>query len=126
MAIMGTVVAGRTAILRLTVLGPGDPPRRIKVDAVVDTGFTAALTLPPWVISELRLPLRGSRDAFVADGRVTSMDLHRAGVVWEERVRVVPVLAAPGDPLIGMSLLRGHELRVEVTNGGAVEIRRLP
>lgn len=126
MAIRGTVVAGRAAVVRLAVLGSGDPPRRVEVDAVVDTGFTAALTLPPWAVAELGLPLRGSRDAFVADGRVTPMDLHRAGVVWEGRVRVVPVLAAPGDPLIGMALLRGHELRVEVTNGGAVEVRRLP
>lgn len=54
------------------------------------------------------------------------MDLHRAGVVWGERVRVVPVLATPGQPLVGMRLLRGHELRVEITDGGAVEVRRLP
>lgn len=92
----------------------------------MDTGFDAALTLPSWAVTELGLPLRGSRDAVVADGRVASMDLHRAGVMWEGRVRVVPVLAAEGTPLVGMSLLRGHELRIEVINGGAVEVRKLP
>lgn len=124
--VVGAVSAGREAVVPLTLLGPGDPPRRVDVGAVVDTGFDGALTLPPPIVAELGLPLRGSRPAFVADGRRTFMDLHRAGVIWGERVRVVPVLAAPGKPLVGMRLLRGHELRVEVTDGGAVEVRRLP
>ena len=125
MTVWGTVVDGRVAVLKLTVLGPGDPPHELQVNAVVDTGFTAALTLPGWAVAELGLPLRGSRDAVLADGNVASMDLHRAGVLWDERVRVVPVLAAEGDPLVGMSLLRGHELRIEVIDGGTVEVHPL-
>jgi clan AA aspartic protease len=122
-AITGTV-EGREALIPLTLLGPDD--NRVRFEAIVDTGFTGHLVLPPAVVAELNLPLRGSRDSFLADGSVVSLDAYRAGVEWEDRVRVVPALAAEGGPLAGMSLLRGSELRIEVVDGGGVVIRPLP
>jgi predicted aspartyl protease len=91
----------------------------------VDTGFTGYLVLPPALVGELGLLLRGSRDSFLADGSVVSLDAYRVGVEWDERVRVVSALAAEGGPLVGMSLLRGSEVRIEVVDGGEVVIRPL-
>lgn len=122
MAITGTV-EGRAALIPLTLLGPDN--NRVRIEAVVDTGFTGHLVLPPAVVGELNLPLRGARDSFLADGSIISLDAYRIGVEWGDRVRVVPALAAEGGPLVGMSLLRGSELRIEVIDDGEVGIRAL-
>lgn len=121
--IVGTVVEGREARIPLTLIGPGDS--RTRIEAVVDTGFTGHLVLPPVLVRELGLPLRGSRDSLLADGSVISLDAHRVGVEWDDRVRVVPAPAAEGGPLVGMSLLRDSELRLEAVDGGEVVIRPL-
>lgn len=124
MAITGTVPEGREALIPFTLLGPDDS--RARIEAVVDTGFTGHLVLPPELVRELGLPLRGSRDSFLADGSVVSLDAYRVGVEWEDRMRVVPALAAEGGPLVGMALLRGSEIRIEIVDGGEVVIRPLP
>lgn len=122
MAITGTIKS-REALIPLTLLDPNG--NHVQIEAVVDTGFTGHLVLPPLVVGELNLPLRGVRDSFLADGSIISLDAYRVGVEWEDRVRVVPALAAEGGPLMGMSLLRGHELRIKVIDDGEVEIRAL-
>jgi clan AA aspartic protease len=98
----------------------------VRIEAVVDTGFTGHLVLPPTLVGEMGLPLRGVRDSFLADGSSVSLDAYRVGVEWDERVRVVLALAAEGGPLVGMSLLRGSEIRVEAVDRGEVVIRPLP
>jgi clan AA aspartic protease len=123
-AIIGTVADGREALIPLTLLGTGETLARIEV--VVDTGFTGHLVLPPALVGELGLPLRGVRDSFLADGSMVSLDAYRVVVEWDDRVRVVPALAAEGGPLVGMSLLRGSEIRIEAMDGGEVVIRPLP
>lgn len=110
-------------MIPLSLLGPGES--RVRIEAVVDTGFTGHLVLPSVLVGELGLPLRGSRDSFLADGSVVSLDAYRVGGEWDDRVRVVPALAAEGGPLVGMSLLRGSEIRIEVADGGKVLIRPL-
>lgn len=57
---------------------------------------------------------------------MVSLDAYRVGIEWDGQVRVVPALAAEGGPLVGMSLLRGSEVRIEVMDGGEVVIRPLP
>ena len=124
MAIIVTVADGRDALIPLTLLGPGES--RARIEAVVDTGFTGHLVLPSALVGELGLPLRGVRDSFLADGSLVSLDAYRVGVEWDDRVRVVPALSAEGGPLVGMSLLRGSEIRIEAVDGGEVVIRPLP
>lgn len=62
----------------------------------------------------------------LADGSEIDLDAYTAAVVWDGRPRHVSALAADGGPLVGMSLLYSFELKVEVLDGGAVEIRALP
>lgn len=107
----------------MTLLGPNGV--RAEIEAVVDTGFTGHLVLPPELVHNLRLPLRGSRDSYLADGSMVSLDVYRVGVEWEGRVRVVQALAAEGTTLMGMSLLQGSELRLQAIDGGEVMIRSL-
>lgn len=120
---MTGVVRGREAMLRLTVRGPGGQKR--KIEAILDTGFTSYLTLPPTVIAELGLPLRGSGRGTLADGSTCLFGIYEAVVVWDRRARTVGVSEIDGTPLVGMALLEGFELNVRVRPRGKVTIKRL-
>lgn len=119
--IRGRVTAdGREAVISVEVLGRND--RRMWVEAVMDTGFTGYLTLPSDLVASLDLAPRGSRDAILADGRRVDLDVYRARVLWHDRERPVVVLGAGGQPLVGMALLAGSELRIRVEGGGEVTV----
>ena len=62
----------------------------------------------------------------LADGRVESFDVDVATVIWDGQPRTVEVEAADTEPLVGMSLLEHHALRIDVLNGGMVTITALP
>lgn len=108
------------ALLTVNVLGPSG--ERKELEAVLDTGFTGALCLGSEIIEDLGLPFVGKGAAVLADGRAVETRYHRGRVLWHGRERGVQVLSAQGGPLVGMSLLRGSLLEVEVSPGGAVVI----
>jgi clan AA aspartic protease len=122
--IVGAVNSLLEAVVRLAALGPQGQEREI--EAVVDTGYTGALTLPRELISELAFPFLGLSRALLADGRETVCATYEGNVRWGEQVRRVAIHAADVDPLLGMTLLGGLELRIEVTEGGRVNIHELP
>lgn len=121
--IVGEVNSLPEAVVRLAVRGAAGREREI--EAVVDTGYTGALTLPAELISELALPFRGLTRVLLADGRETVCATHEATVKWGPQIRRVPIHAAETGPLLGMALLYGHELTIEVTDRGHVKIREL-
>ncbi len=123
MAITGTVVAGREALIPLTVVGFRG--RTTEIEAVIDTGFTGHLTLPLNLARSLDLPLLGSRYVTLANGMTTSLDVYRATVLWEGTERLVRAFASEGAPLVGMYLLYGSEVRLRVVDGGSVVIEPL-
>ena len=96
-----------------------------EIEAVIDTGFTGELTLPPEKVQSLSLRFQGNGTATLADGTVEAFEIYRAALNWHGIPRLVLVYAVPGHPLLGMQLLRGSELRVKATPGGRVEIREL-
>ncbi|MFL5339017.1 MAG: clan AA aspartic protease [Gemmataceae bacterium] len=98
----------------------------LAVDAVVDTGFTASLTLPTSEVAALGLVRHSSSGAIMADGSVKQFDVFAAEVSWDGSWRPILVSALGSEVLLGMSLLAAHELRVAVIPGGGVEITRLP
>lgn len=123
--ISGVVTENGEAILRLEVLGP-DGGRR-EVEAVLDTGFNRSITLPGHLVNELRLPKAGSQNAILADGSEVLMDMHLARILWHEgREREVLALRADGGPLLGMELLHGNRVILDVVENGEVAIDILP
>ncbi len=122
--ISGAVDAGLTATLRLVVRGPGGLVEEI--EAVVDTGFNETLTLPSSLTSLLGLPWLGRGRATLGDGSKTSLNYHQASVLWDGRVREIVVLEAEGGPLLGMKLLQGMRLTIDVIDGGGLTIVPLP
>lgn len=124
--IVGRVVSdGSEAVIPLTLLG-GITGESRRVEAVIDTGFTDRLTLPPDVVEELRLPLRGSVEVVLADGSVETLPMYFVRLVWHGDEQTIRAYSAAGDPLVGMALLSGSELRVQVRGDGRVEIEELP
>jgi clan AA aspartic protease len=122
--ITGIVTASGEAIVRLTVRGPAGPARRIR--AVIDTGYNGWLTLPPGHIALLGLPWKEGGQAILADGSVSTFDVYRGVVVWDGRRRLIPVDEADITPLVGMALLEGSALNMQVRVGGPVTIKPLP
>jgi clan AA aspartic protease len=90
--IVGHVNSDREAIVSLVVQGLHGQAREI--EAVVDTGFTGLLTLPPDLIAELGLPLRAQGRAVLGDGREVTFDIFKADVIWDGRAYPVDVDAA--------------------------------
>ena len=122
--IRGVVNARCEAVVRLRVRGPS--AAELDLDAVVDSGFTASLTLPAAVVAALSLARQSGGGAVMADGSVRQFDIYAAEVAWDGGWRPVLVSAVGDEVLVGMQLLAGYELRIAVVPGGAVEIDPLP
>lgn len=116
-------VAGNEAVITLR-LHDGHV-WRAEIEAVIDTGFTAYLTLPPDVVRSLSLPRRGSADFVLADGRIQTLPVYRASLLWHGRQRSVPVHETVGAPLVGMEMLRGSDIHIRVQDGGSIVIEEL-
>jgi clan AA aspartic protease len=121
--IKGRVNAHREAVVPLSLRGSqGDDH---SIEAVIDTGYNGFLTLPSDLIDRLGFPfLRGSR-AILGDGSTIEFAIHEATVVWNGGLLRIPVDAADVNPLLGMGLLYGHELCIEVIEDGNALIRAL-
>lgn len=100
--------------------------REQEVEAVIDTGYTASLTLPPTVVAALGLRWRSTDRFTLADGSECLFDVYVAKVEWDGKMRTILVDEADADPLVGMRLLRGHELKMQIRVRGKVNIKRLP
>jgi clan AA aspartic protease len=120
----GTVNPSREAVIAWEVLGSAH--RRQHVEAVIDTGFNGYLSLPGDTINNLTLPLVGNRRAALGDGTVVAVDVYLARVLWHEREREVLVLLTGDVPLLGMSLLFGSRVTIDVVDNGDVVIAELP
>jgi clan AA aspartic protease len=118
------IVQGREPLIRLTIRGFRG--RRQEIEAVIDTGYTGWLTLPPSMIGALNLSWRTVGRGTLADGSVSLFDVYQAKVLWDGRVRAVFVDEIDATPLVGMSLLRGSELKMQVRARGKVTIKQLP
>lgn len=122
--ITGVVTAHHEAVIRLAVRGAAGQEQEI--EAVVDTGFDGWLSLPPALIAQLEMQWRRRGRAQLADGSECVFDIYEGTVVWDGRPRRTPVDEASTAPLVGMALLHGYELNVQVRSGGSVTIRVLP
>ncbi len=120
--IHGFVTSRREAVVCVVVRGPRSHE---EVEAMVDTGFTAFLTLPPSLVEALDLPFKRRGWAMLADGSDISFDVHEAEILWDGRPRIIDVSVADTTPLLGTSLLEGCELAIRFVDDGDVFIKAL-
>ncbi len=121
--ITGTVNAHREAIIHIAVLDASGQPHEF--DAVVDTGFNGALTLPAATIAVLGLAWRNRGSAILANGAVEDCDIYTGIALWDNRPRSILIEAAETIPLIGMRLMSGYRIIIEDVDGGTVTIVRI-
>lgn len=119
--IEGIVNAALEAVVTLPLQGQAG--HTLEVDAVVDTGFTRFLTLPPAIVTELGLTFTGINRVILADGSEVTFDVYGVTVLWDGRARDVVAYAADTTPLIGMAMLDRHNLSIDVEEGGRVTIQ---
>ena len=119
--IEGIVNAAYEPVVTLTVQGPSG--QTSEIEAVIDTGFTGFLTLPPGLISELGLPFLAANRATLADGSEVTFPSYVVAVLWGGQTIYVEADAADATPLVGMRLLDSHSLYVEIEDGGRVVIQ---
>jgi clan AA aspartic protease len=122
--ITGVVNADLEATIRLEVLGTGGQSQT--VEAVVDTGYNGFFTLPPGLIASLGLPWLCRQPGMLADGSVQVFNVHIATVLWDGQPRQVETDEADAQPLIGMRLLQGHEIKMHIIDGGVVSVSAVP
>ena len=93
------------------------------MDAAVDTGFSRYITLTPSMVAQLGLAAVGTGRVVLADGSEVPLDVYAVTLLWGSQPRDVVAYASDTTPLVGMALLDGHSLYVEVEDGGQVVIR---
>jgi predicted aspartyl protease len=118
--IRGVVNARHEATIQLRVRGSGGSERDL--EAVIDTGLTGSLTLPAVEINALGLIRVWGGGAVLADGTFRPFDIYAAEVEWDGAWRPVLVAAIGQEALVGMRLLTGHGVWMEVVPGGVVEV----
>ena len=96
-----------------------------EVEAVIDTGFNGFITLPPTLIETLQLTQIGSGRTILGNGTQDLYLIYEATVLWDQRWLIVEADGANTDVLIGMGLLSGYNLYVEVVRGGRVSLDSL-
>lgn len=96
------------------------------VDATIDTGFSGLMSLPSAVVATLGLTWLHDREVQLVDGSVVRLDLYSAVVIWDGQARNVEIYACDSNPLIGMKMLAGHEVRMRVVDCGPVWIDVVP
>jgi len=106
------MVRSDEARIRLTV--KGGRGREQEVEAVIDSGYTGALTLPPALIASLGLRWRSVDRATLADGSTCVFRVYVGRLEWDGKVPRILVDEADTDPLVGMRAL--ERSRVENAN----------
>ena len=119
--IEGVVNPSSEAIVTLPLHGPNGQIRDI--EAVIDTGYSGYLTLPPFLTTELGLDFRGHGHAYMANDAAVEFDVYNVTVLWDGHPKDVEADAMGSVPLIGMRLLARHNLNIDVEDGGRVVIQ---
>lgn len=94
------------------------------VNAVIDTGFSGYLTLPLKLIEVLNLTYADDQIFFLGNNEEVKFDLYEATLLWDGQERDILVVASDAQPLVGMSLLKGHMISIDAIDGGVVRIER--
>jgi clan AA aspartic protease len=122
--IQGSVNAEGEAEVCPVVMNPTGRQQRIL--AIIDTGFTRYLTLQLQVIATLGLPFFRQSLVVLGDGSISSFHYYHGTIFWDGVRRRIPIAASDTEPLLGMDLLDGCRLTIEVIPGGQVTIEVLP
>ena len=101
------------------------PAGQADLEAIVDTGFNGFLSLAPQQIAELDLEWSRYETAELADAQEFLASLFTAEVFWDGTWKTIEVAALGSTPLLGMQLLHGCRLLIDVVENGQLTIKPL-
>lgn len=103
----------------LTLKGP---ERSLTIEAIVDTGFTGHVVLPAELMNEFGHGFAERAESTLADGSVTTHVVMVVHLRLGDRIASVDAIEMGADPLVGMALLEGRRLTIDVIEGGRVTV----
>jgi clan AA aspartic protease len=118
--ITGQVNSNLEAVILLVVQGAGGA--EIALEVVIDTGYSAFLTLPIAVITTLGLKLAAFGRLTLADGSSIVSATYLTTVTWDGLPRDIDVDTLETPPLVGMALMKGYDLNARIVAGGRVTL----
>jgi clan AA aspartic protease len=71
------------------------------IEAVIDTGFSGFLSLPPSQIATLGLLWLYDQQVMLADGSIHMVDVYSVTVIWDSQMVAIHVNAVDTSPLVG-------------------------
>ena len=95
------------------------------LEFVLDTGFTGDLLLSADAIQRLAVVPHNEINAALADGQGVQLRGWLGSILWHDQMRRVIIAQADGEPLLGMRLLRGSRVTLDVRLDGDVTIEEL-
>ena len=116
----GRVNGDLQAWLTVEIMAPSGQPRPIEV--ALDTGFNGQIALPAITIQRLELSEESSRLAITATGDRVRLTTYYTTMMWHGEPRIIEVVEADSEPLLGMELLLGNRVTLDVLEGGPVTI----
>ena len=123
--IQGEVNSDRQVMISLQVYDSSGRP--VALEAQIDTGFSDCLTLSPARIATLQLVIWGRSSFILGDGHEEEFNLYSSKVLFNEKEHDIFILEADSEPpLVGMTLLYGSHIQLDVIEGGAVLIDSIP
>jgi clan AA aspartic protease len=118
--IFGKVAENLDPCMDLTVCLPDG--RREPFSAVIDTGFNSELAAPPTWLEKLGAVDAAPTEVRLADDTVLEVPCYSLTVLWHGQERRIRAIAAGEEVLIGMRLLRGSQVKIDVEKNGSIEI----
>jgi len=119
----GRVTQDLEAVVPVTVRGRDRASATLSF--TIDTGFDGYLCLPAEQVRGLDLAPVGAQVVVLGDGREAELDLYAAFVEWQGRLVPVSVLELEGGALLGMSLLHGSRVTMDIVAEGPLRIEQL-
>ena len=116
----GRVNGDLQAWLTVEIVTPSGQPHPIEV--ALDTGFNGQIALPAITIQRLELSEESSRLAITATGDRVRLTTYYSTMMWHGEPRIIEVVEADSEPLLGMELLLGNRVTLDVLEGGPVTI----
>jgi clan AA aspartic protease len=110
---------------RLTIAISNGEGEAVAVEAVIDTGFTEFLSLPPSLIRTLGLERGQDMELSTAGGQVINSATYSATVDWHGSRRRIRVIDLADRPLIGMSLLWDSDIAITARENGRVSVSEI-
>ena len=124
MRLTGQITAKLKPTLTLSVQGfAGDLSNK---DFLIDTGCNLELVLPAVEIAVLGWPLVEYAQITQADGTSVDIDLHAGILIMGDLARPILAAALGTQPIIGMELLQGWQLCLDIIAPNEGEIRLQP